>query len=50
MHQFQGRGRGARGAQLLAHVVFDRLHVVVDARLDGLDRGGGVGIRVARER
>ena len=50
MHQLEGRGRGARGAQLLAHVVFDRLHVMIDARFDGLDGSGGERIRRARQR
>ena len=37
MHELEGRIGGAGPGELLAHVVFDRLDVVVDARLDRLD-------------
>ena len=45
MHQLERRGVGAGGGQLLAHEVLDRLDVVIDAPLDGLDALGGVGCR-----
>ncbi len=47
MHQFQRRRARTRLGQLLAHVVFDRLDVVIDPRLDLLDRGGGLGPGIA---
>jgi len=35
VHQLESRGCGSCPGELFAHVVLDRLHVVVDARLDG---------------
>ena len=50
MHQLQRRGRGAGGRELLADVVFDRLDVVVDARLDRLDAFAAALVRRLGER
>ena len=41
VHELEGGGAGARGGELIAHVVLDRLDVVIGARLDRLDRGRG---------
>ena len=49
VHQLEHRGRGAARGELLAHEVLDRLHVVVDARFDGLDGGRRVLARLERQ-
>ncbi len=38
-----GAGSAPRGRQLFAHIVFDGLHVVIDALLDHLDCAGRAG-------
>ncbi len=49
MHQLQRRGTRARSGELGADIVFDRLDVMVDARLDQLDgRGGGCSGRLGQ--
>ena len=49
VHQLEHGGRGAALRELLAHEIFHGLDVVVDARLDGLDRGRRVVARFERE-
>ena len=39
MHQLEQRRRGACCGQAIAHMVFNRFDVMVDALLDLLDRG-----------
>ena len=49
MHKFEGGGSGARGGELIADKVFDGLHVVVGALLEGFHRRGRRRWRVAGE-
>jgi hypothetical protein len=47
VHELEGGFTRSRGRKLLAHVVLDRLDIMIDARLDGLDRRRAVRIRLA---
>jgi hypothetical protein len=38
MDEFEGGGSGARGGELIADEVFDGLHIVVGALLEGFHR------------
>jgi hypothetical protein len=49
MHELELRGLRTGRLQPLPHVVLHRLDVMVDARLDGLHRGGIHGGSVGRE-
>ena len=49
MHDLESCLAGSRRGQLLAHIVFNSLYIVVRARFDGLHRCGGIRIRLVRE-
>ncbi len=49
MHQLEHRRGGAAGGEFLAHEVLHGLHVVVDARFDGLDGRRRVVTRLQRQ-